>query len=159
MCNNTKNNPTRNPIRIAALTHLTEMLETMGKSKNFGTQQERDEILSLAVFAVKIGAINAAEGKAISHEFMNLHCLRTTNEWASCEPTRCEDCDAVVPYSMIHDLVAPNDGGGIALCETCHQHGCDPRSRHNEFVERGWDGCGDFEDTPSFQRDLPVELD
>lgn len=154
MCNTISRNMIRNPIRVAALTHLTETLQSLTKDNRIADLRAGEDFLDLCVYSVKIGAISKQEGREFSHEFQNLHAMQHRGMLCDCLPHRCEDCNAIVPFSMTDDI-----GGEITVCKACYEQQTDPRARVNEFVERGWDGCGDFEDTPAFQRAMPVELD
>jgi len=156
MCktNNNNNNPLRNPIRIAALTHLTETLQSLTKDNGLSNLRDHEDFLDLCVYSVKIGAISKEEGRGFSHESQAIHAMHYRGRICDCLPHRCEDCGAIVPISMTDDI-----GGEITVCKACYEQQTDPRARNNEFVERGWDGRGDFEDTPAFQSGMPVELD
>jgi hypothetical protein len=154
MCKNTNNNPTRNPIRIAALTHLTETLQSLTKDNRLADLRATEDFLLLCVYSLKIGAISTDESTGFVDEFKELHAMHHRGSLADCLPHRCEDCNAVVPICMTDDI-----GGEITVCNACYAQQTDPRARNNEFVERGWDGRGDFEDTPAFMRGHPTELD
>ena len=80
--------------------------------------------------------------------------LRHARQRGTVETTTCDDCGATVP----HDLMTVLGDGDLCLCPHCRKATCGPAPT-NEQVERGSDGCGDFEDAPRFQRGTPVELD
>jgi hypothetical protein len=154
MCKNTNNNP----IRTATLSHLTNTLETITKTRATSTRETRvensDHFLSNLHFAFQIGAITRADALAFVDEISRCSIPMPNGEHPSCEPCRCEDCSAFVPISMTEDI-----GGEITVCKACYEQQTDPRARDNASVEAGWDGCGDFEDTPAFMRGHPTELD
>jgi hypothetical protein len=154
MCKNTDNNPTRNPIRVAALTHLTEMLQSLTKDNRLADLRATEDFLHLCVHLRHINAISLDEGMGFAAEFKELHAMHHRGSRCDCEPMRCEDCNAVVPLSMTEDI-----GGEITVCKACYDRQTDPRARDTASVEAGWDGRGDFQDTPPFMRGHPIELD
>jgi hypothetical protein len=158
MCKTNDNNPTRNPIRVAALSQLTAGLDYLGREGVDFNERAVQNWLGNVVFSFNIGVLTAKEGQEWINELHRCR-ERVNGVFPSCEPCRCEDCEAVLPLSMLRELVAPNDGGGISVCNACHAQVGDPRARDNASVEAGWDGRGDFEDTPDFQRGHPIELD
>ena len=91
--------------------------------------------------------------------------VEETVEWASefkrvrdrgADNTTCDDCGATIPTDVAHILTA-GDGDGLCLCGYCHSRTTAPCTTAD--AERGWDGHGDFDDTPAFMVGLPPELD
>lgn len=158
MCKTNDNNPTRNPICVAALSQLTVGLEYLGREGVDFNERAVSNWVCNVMFAYNVGVLDVHGVREWVNELHRCR-ERVNGVFPSCEPCGCEDCEAVLPRSMLKDLVAPNDGGGISVCNACHAQVGDPRARDNASVEAGWDGCGDFEDTPAFMRGHPTELD
>jgi len=124
--------PNKNPIRVAAMTHLTEMLQALTKDNGFGDIRKTEDFLHLTCFAMKIGAITPEEGSDFAREFKELHGMHHRGNTCDCLPHRCEDCNAVVPISMTEDI-----GREVTVCKGCYKWQTDPLHRDNEFIERG----------------------
>lgn len=150
-----KTNENARKIAAAARTYLTESVKEHALLRRPSPTEKTIFDNPLAIqFASALVAYEAAGILTVTE------CGSWWSNWENAvkrrtiETVTCDDCGATVP----HDLVTVLGDGDLCLCEGCRKATCGPAPT-NEQVERGSDGCGDFEDAPRFQRGTPVELD
>lgn len=149
-------------IHAAARTRLTNCIGNMVDqiAMRKGDADLRAHLDNLLLeFAAIVGAYHEA-GILKSDE-----ALAWGREWHAarkCEDvdmaSLCDDCGAKIPADGdVAKILNGPDGEGLCLCHYCHRRTTAPCTTAD--AERGWDGHGDFEDTPAFMRGHPPELD
>ena len=133
---------------IADQLKMIDILQSQGKNPAEWIQSSTSNFMSYLCAFMAVGIIDTDELTMWSQE------LRHARQSGTVETMTCDDCGATVP----HDLVTVLGDNDLCLCPHCRKATCGPAPT-NEQVERGSDGCGDFEDAPRFQRGTPVELD
>lgn len=144
-----KNNDNARKIAAAARTYLTGLFTATAEYK----PEDRKSLFCSTLIPATIaayesaGIFDATEAQAWVTEWNHMVARGTV------ETAVCDDCGATIPT----DLVTVLGDGDLCLCAGCKDRTCGPLTSAD--AEHGWDGFGDFEDTPDFQRGHPTELD